>query len=152
MMRLAAVALLWAGTAWAAPQAPAVTVTGLVDHSGPVVLDGLKQVDVSAKFHTVHGDQAHTWRGPLLLDVVNAAGVKDAPGKRTHMQHSILARGADGYAAVIAIGELEAGGEGKQVIVAVREDGTPMAVPRLIVPGDASFTRGVHDLSALDVR
>jgi hypothetical protein len=38
------------------------------------------------------------------------------------------------------------------VIVALREDDKPMAAPRLVVPGDSSFTRGVHDLAGLDVR
>ncbi len=156
-MRLAVAAVLWAGAASAAQMpavqtGPFVAVTGMVAHAGPVALGALTQQDVSAKFHTMHGEQAHTWRGPLLLDVLNAATIVDAPGKRTHMQHSILARGSDGYAAAIAIGELEAGGEGKRVIVAVQEDGKPISAPRLIVPGDSSFTRGVHDLAALDVR
>ena len=147
---LGGVAALWAVGALA--QAPSVQVTGMVAHPGPVALSALKPVAVSASFHTMHGAQSHRWSGPLLLDVVNAASVVDVPGKRTHMQHVILARGADGYAVAIAIGEIEPGGEGKQVIVALREDDKPMAAPRLVVPGDSSFTRGVHDLAGLDVR
>jgi hypothetical protein len=147
---LGGVAVLWAGAAVA--QMPSVAVTGMVGHPGPVALSALKPVAVSASFHTMHGEQSHRWSGPLLLDVVNAASVVDAPGKRTHMQHVILARGADGYAVAIAIGEIEHAGEGKQVIVALREDDKPMAAPRLVVPGDSSFTRGVHDLAGLDVR
>jgi len=27
-----------------------------------------------------------------------------------------------------------------------------LASPRLVVPGDASFARGVHDLKALEIR
>jgi hypothetical protein len=145
------IALVCAGAAAAQP-VPSLAVSGSVSHPGPVALAGLKQVAVSASFHTRHGQEAHTWRGPLLLDVIGAARLVDAPGKKTHMQHVILARGSDGYAAAIAIGELEAGGEGKQVIVALTEDGKPVPAPRLIVPGDASFARGVHDLTGLDVR
>ena len=159
-MRLASACMLagglglGAGAATAQPQSPpaSVQVTGMAAHPGPVALAALKQVVVAANFHTMHGEQSHRWSGPLLLDVLSAAGITDAPGKRTHMQHAILARGTDGYAACIAIGEIEAGGEGKQVIVAVREDGKPLAAPRLIVPGDATFTRGVHDLASLDIR
>jgi hypothetical protein len=143
--------LLWAGAAIAQP-GPSVQVTGLVAHAGPVALGSLKPVTVDAHFNTMHGTQAHRWSGPLLLDVVNAAGLKDEPGQKTHMRHVIMARGADGYAVAIAIGEIDPKGEGKQVIVALREDDAAMPAPRLVVPGDSSFTRGVHELTALEVR
>ncbi len=148
---LALAGVIWAGAAVAQP-GPSLAVSGMVSRPGPVVLGGLKQVEVTASFHTKHGQEAHRWRGPLLLDVIGAAGMVDAPGRKTHEQHVVLARGSDDYAAAIAIGELEAGGEDKQVIVALAEDGKPEAAPRLIVPGDASFARGVHDLAGLDVR
>jgi hypothetical protein len=145
-----AVAGLLAGGA-AAP-APTVQVSGMVAHAGPVDLAALKAVTVTAKFNTMHGPQAHRWSGPLLATVVDAAGVKDEPGKRTHMRHVVLARGNDGYAAAIALGEFDPAAEGKQIIVAVRQDDSPLPAPRLIVPGDAGFTRGVHDLVMLEVR
>jgi hypothetical protein len=131
---------------------PALTVTGLVAHPGKIALDKLKPVTVSASFKTMHGPQAHRWSGPLLLDVIDAATVQDEPGKKTHLRHVILARGADGYTVAVAIAEIDFMGEGKQVIVALNEDDKPLPAPRLIVPGDASFARGVHDLSSLDVR
>jgi DMSO/TMAO reductase YedYZ molybdopterin-dependent catalytic subunit len=146
-MRLLAACALFACTA-AAP----LTVTGLVQHPGPVTLDKLKSVTLDAKFSTMHGPQAHHWAGPLLRDVVNEAGVTDEPGKKTFMRHVIMARGADGYAVSIAIAEIDPMGEAKQVIVALRQDDKPLPTPRLIVPGDASFARGVHDLKSLDVR
>jgi hypothetical protein len=144
----AAVALLCG----AAAPAPVVQVSGMVAHAGPVALAGLPQVTVAAGFKTMHGPQSHHWTGPLLASVVAAAGVQDEPGKRTHMRHVVLAVGNDGYAAAIALGEFDPMAEGKQIIVAVREDDAPMAAPRLVVPGDASFTRGVHDLVTLEVR
>jgi hypothetical protein len=143
--------VLWAGGACAAGPA-SVQVSGMVAHPGPVALDGLKQVPVAASFQTMGGKQAHRWSGPLLLDVLAAASVTDEPGKKTHMRHVILARGADGYAVSVAIGEIEKVGEGKQVIVALTEDDKPLAAPRLVVPGDAHFARGVHDLVGLEVR
>jgi len=146
---VAGAALLLGG---AAAAAPIVRVAGMVAHAGPVDLAGLKQVTVAAKFNTMHGQQAHRWSGPLLASVVDAAGVQDEPGKRTHMRHVVLARGSDGYAAAVALGEFDPMAEGKQIIVAVREDDKPMGAPRLIVPGDASFTRGVRDLVTLEVK
>jgi hypothetical protein len=136
----------------AAAPAPVVQVTGMVAHAGPVALASLPQVTVAAKFNTMHGPQAHRWSGPLVANVVAAAGVQDEPGKRTHMRHVVMAVGSDGYGAAIALGEFDAMAEGKQIIVAVREDDKPMAAPRLVVPGDSSFTRGVHDLVTLEVR
>jgi hypothetical protein len=136
----------------AAPPAPSVQVTGMVAHPGPVVLGSLKQASYSGSFHAMGGQQTHRWSGPLLLDVLAAANVTDAPGKKTHMRHIILARGADGYIVAVAIGEIEPIGEGKQVIVATREDDKPLAAPRLVVPGDSHLARGVRDLQGLEVQ
>ncbi len=127
----------------------------MVAHPGPVgagALAGLKQVTYSGSFDSMSGKQTHRWTGPLLLDVLNQASITDEPGKRTHMRHVILARGSDGYAAAVAIGEIDPRGEGKQVIVAVTQDGKPLRAPRLVVPGDASFTRAVHDLAEIEVK
>jgi hypothetical protein len=143
--------LLYAGGAVAQPT-PLLQVSGMVTHPGPVPLDRSKSVTVAATFKTMHGPQSHRWSGPLLLDLINLAGVKDEPGKKTHMRHVIMAQGADGYAVCIAIGEIDTTVEGKQVIVAVRQDDAPLASPRLVVPGDASFARGVHDLKTLEIR
>lgn len=151
MRHVALAALLWAGIAQAQP-APRVQVNGMVEHKGPVLLGTLKPATVTATFHTMHGPQSHRWSGPLLLDVVDAAGLKDEPGAKTHMRHLIMAEGSDGYAAAIAIGEIDPMGEGKQVIVALRQDDAPLSSPRLVVPGDTSFARGVHDLRVLDIR
>ena len=150
--RLAAVLL-----ALAAPSARAqtVTVSGMVAHAGPMdaaALAGLKQVAFKGSFDSMSGTQTHSWTGPLLLDVLDRAGLTDEPGKRTHIRHVILARGADGYAAALAIGEIDAKGEGKQVLVALTQDGAKLKAPRLVVPGDRSFTRAVHDLTAIEVR
>jgi len=155
-MRWVVLAVLYASVAQAQPApstpAPSVIVNGMVSHPGPVLLAGLKPVTFSAHFATMHGDDAHSWTGPLLADVIAAAGVTDAPGKKTHWRHVIMAEGADRYGVAVSIGEIDAKGAGKQVIVALKQDDKALAAPRLIVPGDASFARGVHDLVALEVR
>ena len=136
-----------------AQPAPSLTVTGMVAHPGAAgALNSLKQVTFGGSFDSMSGRQTHSWTGPLLLDVLNQAGMTDAPGKRTHMRHVIIAQGSDGYAAAIAIGEIDPRGEGKQAIVALTQDGTPLRAPRLVVPGDKSFTRAVHDLAEIKVQ
>jgi len=145
--------LLWTVSVGAFAQpASSVQVTGMVAHPGPVALAVLKQVTVTGSFHTMAGQESHHWTGPLLLDVVDRASMTDAPGKKTHMQHAILARGSDGYAVAVAIGEIDSRGEGKQVIVALEQDGKPLPTPRLVVPNDRAFARGVRDLVGLEVR
>jgi hypothetical protein len=127
----------------------------MVAHPGAVgtsALAGLKQVTYTGSFDSMSGKQTHRWTGPSLLDVLNQAGITDAPGKRTHMRHVILARGSDGYAAALAIGEIDPKGEGKQAIIALTQDGKPLRAPRLVVPGDASLTRAVHDVVEIQVR
>ena len=148
---LAVVVLLIAATA----HAQSIAVTGLVAHPGPIdaaALSALKQVTFKGSFNSMSGQQTHSWTGPLLLDVLDRASITDEPGKRTRMRHVILARGTDGYAAAVALGEIDPKGEAKQVIVALTQDGTKLKAPRLVVPNDASFTRAVHDLAVIEVR
>jgi hypothetical protein len=153
---VAALAIVVAAPLYATnARAQSVTVSGMVAHPGPLdaaALGALKQVSFKGSFDSMSGRQTHSWTGPLLLDVLNKASLTDEPGKRTHIRHVILAEGSDGYAASVAIGEIEPKGEGKQVIIALTQDGAALKAPRLVVPGDASFTRCVHDLVRIDVR
>ncbi len=129
-------------------------IEGQVAHPGPVAasaLAGLKQVNVEASFATIHGAAKHRWSGPLLKDVLDLAAVQDVPGKHTRLRHSVLAAGADGYAVRVAFGEFLPEGENKQVIVALAQDGQKLDAPRLLVPGDHTFVRGVFDLTKLTV-
>ncbi len=93
-----------------------------------------------------------TYGGTLLWPMLEAAGWVDLPGRKTHLQHVILAKGNDGYAVALAIAELDPGLEGKQVIVATTQDGKPLAAPELVVPGDKRAGRRVHGLVTIDVQ
>lgn len=85
--------------------------------------------------------------GALLWPLLDQAGWVDKPGRKTRLQHVILARGRDGYAVALSIAEIDPNLEGKQVLVATAKDGTL----ELVVPGDKRAARRVHDLVALDV-
>jgi DMSO/TMAO reductase YedYZ molybdopterin-dependent catalytic subunit len=141
----------------AAPAAAQVKIDGLVDHPQTLSGDQLKAfpaTQVEASFATMHGTLHHRWTGALLWDVVNKAGLRDEPGKRTAMRHSFLIIGADGYAATLAIGEIEPGLEGKQVILAYHQNDPPsdLPAPKLIVPGDRKGARQIHDVVEIEVR
>lgn len=147
----ALMAVLWA-PALAKSPVTAVQVTGSVAHPGAIALDALPQVTFSGSFQAMGAARTHSWRGPRLLDVLNKAGITDAPGKKTHLRHTILATGADGYAVAVSLGEIDPIAEGKQVVVALSQDGTPLPTPRLVVPGDKHAARGVHNLVTLSVQ
>jgi hypothetical protein len=150
-----ALVFLWAAPAMA--QTAVLTVGGHVAHPAQLTLEQLKAlppVTVTLTFQSDHGPQSGTWTGPLLLDLVRqAAPVDNGSDKSAPLQHTILARGRDGYAAVLAIGEIDPRFAGNKVIVAYRRDGKPMERQtfRLIVPGDAHGGRSVNDLVSLTI-
>ena len=161
-MILAALALVLMPLAPALAQSSALmssvlAIEGRVAHPGALTLDQLKAlppVTVSLSFQTDRGPAAGTWTGALLLDIVKRAQpVDNDSNKSAPLQHTILARGRDGYAVALAIGEIDPRFAGKEVIVAYRRDGKPMENQtfRLIVPGDAHGGRSVNDLISLTI-
>ena len=152
----ALVALLASASAAAQGDTPAgLAIQGRVEHPRTLALtdlQGLPPVTVEVEHAHERDAQRHTFTGALLWPLITAAGPVDDPGKRTFLQHTVLARGQDGYAVALAVGELDPNFEGKQVLVAYAEDGKPLPSLRLVVPADARGGRSVHDLVAVEVR
>jgi DMSO/TMAO reductase YedYZ molybdopterin-dependent catalytic subunit len=150
-----AAALPLAAHAQTPAQTPgSVKVDGMVQAPQSFTADQLKSLpshQVDAAFQTMHGSSHHVWTGVLLWDLVNKPGLKDAPGPRTGIRHTFLIRGADGYAAALAIGEIDPAMEGKPVILAYLQDNQPTPL-RLIVPADHHGARDVHDVVEIEVR
>lgn len=99
-----------------------------------------------------HAGAQATYTGELLWTLVDDAGLVDEPGSKTHLQHTIIARGQDGYAVALAIGEIDPKFEGKQVIVAYEQAGKEMSGLKLVVPNDKRGGRSVKDLVSIEVR
>ena len=134
---------------------PGLAIGGRVGHPRTLALADIQaQPPVTVEVEHAHEKdaQSHTFTGALLWPLLTDAGPVDDPGKRTFLQHTVLARGQDGYAVALAIGELDPNFEGKQVLIAYAEDGKPLPGLRLVVPADARGGRGVHDLVAIEVR
>ncbi len=151
---LAAAALL-ATVAPALAQAPLVALTGQITHARTLTLDDLRAVapvTITVAQANAGGMQEATFTGALLWDVITAAKPIDAPGEKTTLQHTFVARGKDGYAVALAIAELDPNYENKQVVIAYMRDGQPLPVARLVVPGDAHAGRSVHELVAIEIR
>ena len=145
-----------------AQQLPAATspiglaMTGRIEKPRSLVLadlTALPPVTVEVTRAGGQGPQQKTaYTGALLWTLVEGAEPVDEAGEHSRLRHTLLARGRDGYAVALAIGELDPGFEGKQVLVPYAQDGKPLAALRLVVPGDARGGRGVRDLVADEVR
>ena len=134
---------------------PGLAIGGHVEHPRTLALADLRALPpVTVQVEHSHGQDARkeTFTGALLWPLLTAAGPVDDPDKRTFLQHTVLARGQDGYAVALAIGELDPNFEGKQVLVAYTQDGKPLPSLRLVVPADTRGGRSVHDLVAVEVR
>lgn len=113
-------------------------------------LEAMPAVTVATNYAMAHGPRQASYTGALLWTLLDRAGLIDDPGAKTHLQHVILARGSDGYAVVLALGELDPALEGKPVIIAYEQDGKPIGRLKLVVPGDKRPARAVRDLVTIE--
>jgi DMSO/TMAO reductase YedYZ molybdopterin-dependent catalytic subunit len=72
------------------------------------------------------------------------------------MRKFIVATGADGYAVVLAWGEIDPEFAAEPVLVAFERDGQPLGegqgMARLVVPGDKRAGRHVNRLTHIELR
>ena len=131
----------------------ALALSGRINHPANLSLADLAKMpattlDLPAK----PGQPAPHVTGVLLWTLLDGAGWSDLPGRKTHLQHVVLARGRDGYAVAVSIGEIDPAFEGEQVMVVTGRDGKPLPALELAVPGDHKAGRHVKDLVALEVQ
>jgi hypothetical protein len=154
-----AVATAVALTSAAAPSAAApahhgcknsAIITGNVARPGCANLGALAAKTVTVTFSSSTGQQTHTFTGPLLLDVVNAAKPRfPSTIHNVQLRYAVLATGSDDYQATVAWGEFDPKFAGKQILVATKQDGVALTMPRLVVPGDIAGGRYVSDVVSL---
>jgi hypothetical protein len=132
---------------------------GVVIKAGPetkatLSIDDVAQLPATkVKFATDHGKHEATFEGPLLWTVLEHSGAISAKQVHAHVRQTVAIAGSDGYTAILALGEISPEFEGKQVILAEREDDKPLAAGhlRIIVPGDHRGGRSVHDVVSITV-
>jgi hypothetical protein len=107
---------------------------------------------IKVSYATDHGARQASFEGPLLWTILDHAGFVDAKS-HGQVRQSVLVTGSDGYAALLALGEISPEFEAKQVILAEREDDKPLGPEhlRVIVPGDKRGGRSVHDVVSIEV-
>ena len=104
---------------------------------------------------TIHG-QAHVFEGPLLIDVLKAAGVDSGAALRgPALAQAVVVRAADGYAVVFGLAELDPGTRPNRIILADRVDGAPLTAEdgplRLVAEGDLRPARSVRQVTAVEI-
>jgi hypothetical protein len=119
----------------------------------PAMVEQLPAVEEHILFLTERGAEQATYTGALLWSVLERAQVL-GNDRRARLRHTIVVTGRDGYAAALAVAEIDPEFEGKQVLLAYRRDGKPMdgQALRLVVPGDRHGGRSVRDVVRIEVR
>ena len=131
----------------------ALTLSGRVAHPASLSMADLAKLPpVTLDLPAKPGQAAPHVTGVPLWTLLDRAGWSDLPGRKTHLQHVVLARGRDGYAVAVSIGEIDPALEGEQVLVVTARDGKQQPTLELAVPGDHKAARHVKDLVALDVQ
>ena len=116
------------------------------------MVEQLPATEEKVSFLTTRGSEQATYTGALLWSVLERAQMLGGD-RRARLRRTIMVTGHDGYAAVLALAEIDPEFEGKQVLLAYRRDGQLIAghALRLVVPGDRHGGRSVRDVIRIDL-
>ncbi|MGW9028653.1 molybdopterin-dependent oxidoreductase [Streptomyces sp. NPDC055722] len=98
------------------------------------------------------GVQHHCFRGPLLYDVLSAAGpVFDPARRKDRLRFLILVTGADGHYVLLSWAEIDPDFGRAPVLLAASIDDTPLdrSGPQLVLPQDRCGARSVSGINAI---
>jgi len=149
-----AAALLIASAHAAAQPAPSLKLIGLDGGAKTLSADDLRalpQVEVA-------DSSAETgrllFRGPTVRSVVSLVGAPEGRALRGQsMTIVVVAEASDGYKVVYALAELDAQFGGRTAIVALTENGKPLAAQfgplRIAMAGEAHRARWIRQLTTL---
>ncbi|MEV1024895.1 molybdopterin-dependent oxidoreductase [Streptomyces sp. NPDC050264] len=100
------------------------------------------------------GVQHHRFAGPLLHDVLTAAGPGFDPVRRKdRLRFLVAVRGADGHHAVLSWAEMDPDFAGAPVLLGLTLDDVPLdrAGPQLVLPQDRCGARHISGINAIRV-
>jgi hypothetical protein len=145
---------LYAATLLPAFAAPlTITGPGATTTLTPAQLAAMPPVKLNTSFQTDHGPLNATFTGPLLWTVLTTTHALAPNAHKDVVRQAILLAGADGYTALIAMGEISPAFENKQVILAETMNGQPFPAGhlRIILPADSRGGRCVRDLVKISI-
>jgi DMSO/TMAO reductase YedYZ molybdopterin-dependent catalytic subunit len=139
-----------------------VTLDGLVERPGRLDAAGMARFErheVDTETTGAHGSTAVVrarYGGVRLFDLIEDAGPKlDLSLREDFLSKLVVARGREGYTAVIAGGEIDPRFMAGEVLVASARDGQPLPADegpyRLVVPYDLAPGRFVARLASLEL-
>lgn len=100
------------------------------------------------------GSRHHRFTGPLLHDVLAAAGPGFDPARRKdRLRFLIAVSGTDGHHVLLSWGEIDPGFGPAPVLLAVTIDGAPLdrTGPQLVLPQDRCGARHISGISGIRV-
>ena len=137
---------------------PGFTLSGALTGRSftPADLQALPATNLTVTYRVNGQPQTHSYTGVLLSTLLTQAKPTfDPQVKNDALRYYVLARGSDGYTALISWGELDPGFGNRSVLVAYRQDGQPISgkegALRLIVPGDVKGGRSVSALADIQL-
>jgi hypothetical protein len=140
------------------PQPGAIEIRGMVDSTLTITADDLNQMTqqtVDTLEAPRHGGQmvaGRRYRGVRLYELLERAGIILDPAiNEDFLRRVIVARSTDGYAAVIAGGEIEPRFMNGDVLVGVEGEDEDQGRFRLVIPFDRAVGRSVKRLASLEV-
>jgi hypothetical protein len=146
-----------------APVSAFVSLQGGLDRPDDVDRDALEAMPSTAmetrpyKSHGEHITPATHFAGVRVWHLLDGAGIRlDENAHEPFLRKIVVARDAEGYAVVIAGGEIEPRFQNAPFIVALTEAGRPIDDDdgglRLIAPYDLAGARSVKGIASLEVR
>jgi hypothetical protein len=144
------------GTSWGVAPPAGITITGVTGTATiltPAQLSALPDVTETVSFGTDHGAFKASFSGPLLWAVLQAGGTVGGKMSKAVVREYALVTGADGYEAIVALGEVSPAFENKEVILATQMNGKALGPghDRLVVPGEQRGGRSVRDVMSIAV-
>lgn len=135
-----------------------LTLTGDLTHPARLTVPDLmawRQHRVRVGFEcATSGVRHHRFEGPLLHDVLSAAGPEFDPARRKdRLRFLIAVTGADGHHALLSWAEIDPDFGRAPVLLAASIDDTPLdgCGPQLVLPQDRCGARYVSGINAIRV-
>ena len=135
------------------PPTPSLLVGRTGQVARRVALARLPPARLHVDADPAHKTPARDWSGARLWDVLVAAGAVEPSKPAGQVREIVRITGADGYTAVLGLGEIAPEFANHPVLLADHLDDAaiPHEAWRLIVPGEQRLGRSVRDVMRIDV-